>query len=83
MSVTIEIPIPEELIPSLEKRAKNAGLNWEQYLSQLLSRELSLPASLDDVLSRFRSEVRASGISDAELTDLFHAARNESGTRKP
>ena len=82
MSVTIEIPIPEELIPNLEKRAQNAGLNREQYLSELLSRELSSTASLDDVLSRFRTEVKASGITDGELSDLFLAARDESSRPK-
>ncbi len=82
MSVTIEIPIPEELIPNLEKRAQNAGLNREQYLSELLSRELSSTASPDDILSRFRTEVKASGITDGELTELFIAARDESSKAK-
>ena len=83
MSITIQVPIPEELILNLEQRAQNAGLQREQYLTQLFTRELSSPPGLDEILSGFRSEVKASGISDSELTDLFNQERADLSTRKP
>lgn len=77
MSVTIEVPIPEELVPTLEIRARSVGLNREQYISALLSRELSSPAGIDQNLAEFREQVKTSGISDIELTDLFATSRDE------
>ena len=83
MSITVQVPIPEELIANLEQRAQNVGHQREQYLSQLFARELSSPPGLDEVLSGFRAEVKASGISDSELTDLFNQERADLSTRKP
>jgi hypothetical protein len=77
MSVTIQVPIPDDLIPVLERKARNAGLKREEYVSAMLSRELTAPQSLDEVLSEFREHVAASGISDTELTELFAVERDE------
>ena len=77
MSVTIEIHLPDELIPLLEKKARGAGLDREQYLRALVDRDLASPRAMDEILRPFREEVAASGISDEELTALFTAARNE------
>ena len=82
MSVNIQVPIPDELIPCLEERAQNAGLKREQYLSELLSRELSSPVNLDEILATFRAEVKSSAISDSDLTDLFKLARLEASPGK-
>ena len=80
--ITLQISISDELISKLDTRARNAGLNREQFLSQLLSRELSMPDGLDDILAGFRKEVSASSLSDDELTELFTAARAETGSRR-
>lgn len=80
--ITLQIPISDELLPNLDTRARNAGLNREQFLSQLLSRELSMLDGLDEILAGFRREVSASSIGDAELTELFSAARAETGSRR-
>ena len=82
MSVTIEVPIPDDLIPVLERKARSAGLKREEYVSAMLSRELTAPQSLDEVLAEFREQVAASGISDSELTELFTVARDEAHARK-
>ena len=78
MSVTIEVPIPDELIPLLEQKARSAGLPRDEYIRALVSRDLKAPRRLDEVLKDFRSEVAASGMSDAELADLFKDARDDS-----
>ena len=80
--ITLQISISDELLSNLDTRARNAGLNREQFLSQLLSRELSMPDGLDDILAGFRKEVSASSLSDDELTELFTAARAETGSRR-
>ncbi len=80
--ITLQIPISDELLPNLDTRARNAGLNREQFLSQLLCRELSTPDGLDEILAGFRREVSASSLTDAELSELFSAARTETGSRR-
>ena len=49
--ITLQISISDELLSNLDTRARNAGLNREQFLSQCLSRELSMPDGLDDILA--------------------------------
>lgn len=78
MSMTIEVPIPDDLIPRLEQKARSAGLDREQYVRALVSRELAGPRTFDEILGGFREEVTASGISDAELDQLFDSARQDS-----
>lgn len=49
MSVTIGVPIPDELLPILERKARSAGLKREEYVTALLSRDLSAPKALGEV----------------------------------
>ena len=78
MSMSIEVPIPDDLIPRLEQKARNAGLDREQYVRALVSRDLAGPRTFDEILGGFREEVAASGISDLELEQLFDSARQDS-----
>lgn len=75
--MTIQVRIPDDLALRLEQKARVAGLDREEYIRSLVSRDLSGPASLDEILRPFRAEVAASGLSDAELDGLFTAARAE------
>ncbi len=81
MSVTIEVQLPDDLIPLLEQRARGAGLDRQQYLRSIVSRDLTGPRRLDDILGAFRHQVSETGMSDAELFDLFDAARNDVETK--
>ena len=78
MSMTVQVPIPDDLIPRLEQKARIAGLDREQYVRALVSRDLAGPRTLDEILGGFREEVSASGISDPELDQLFESARQDS-----
>lgn len=78
MSMTIEVSIPDDMIPRLEQKARSAGLDGEQYVRALVSRELAGPRTFDEILAGFREEVAASGISDSELDQLFDTARQGS-----
>jgi len=77
VSVTIEVAIPDDLVPLLEQKARRAGLGYAEYVRAIVSRDLSGPRSLDEILKDVRNEVTASGISDGELTELFESARGE------
>lgn len=77
-SMTVEVPIPDDLIPRLEQKARSAGLDREQYVRALVSRDLAGPRTFDEILGGFREEVAASGIADSELDQLFESARQDS-----
>lgn len=77
MSMTVEIPIPDDLIPRLEQKARSAGLDREQYVWALVSRDLAGPGTFDEILAGFREDVASSGISDPELDQLFESARQD------
>ena len=76
MSLTIEIP--DDLIPGLEQKARSAGLDRDQYLLALLSRDLAVPRTFDEILGGFREAVTASGMTDTELDEMFEGARRDS-----
>ncbi|MEX2262912.1 MAG: hypothetical protein WD696_13230 [Bryobacteraceae bacterium] len=75
--MTIKVPIPDDLVPVLERKARSAGLEREEYVGAILSRELNAPQTLNEVLAAFREQVAASGIADRDLDELFRAARDE------
>ena len=77
MSVTIEVELTDDLIPLLERKARCSGLGREEYVRALVSRDLTAPASLEEILGPFRNQVAASGITDDELSDLFNEALAE------
>ncbi len=79
MSVTIEIQFPDELLPLPVQKARGAGVEPEQYLRSLVSRELSATHRLDEVLSAFLEQVTASGLWDDDLTEIFTGPRQEPG----
>lgn len=82
MSLTIKVPIPDDLIPVLERKARSVGLGREEYVTTLVSRDLEAPQTLDEVLAAFREQVSTSGVTDPELDEMFKAARDQAGTRE-
>ena len=77
MGVTVEIPIPDELLGVLESRARSAGLNRDEYIRALVRRDLTSGQRLHTILDPFRRQVAESAISDDELTELFASARED------
>ena len=51
MSLTIEVPIPDDLIPALKHKAETAGVDVAEYASAVLARHLSSARTLDQVLA--------------------------------
>ena len=78
MTLTIELPLPEELLRLVDERARIAGLPREEYIRAVLSKDIMGEPSLGEILAPFRDQVAASGIGDEELDRLFSQARDES-----
>ena len=82
MARVLEVPVPDDLLALLDARAGKAGLNREDYVSNLLRRDLRGPRPLDEILAPFRAQVQASGIDDQELNRLFQTARDDAASER-
>ena len=82
MAHVLEVAIPEDLVDLLDIRAGQAGMKREDYISDLLRRNLRVPRTLDEILAPLREQVRASGIDDQELMRLFQAARDDAAAAR-
>jgi hypothetical protein len=78
MTRTIEIPLPEELLKLVDQKAQNAGLEREDYIRAVLSKDVKGEPSISEILAPFRDQVVRSGVGDEELDRLFSEAREES-----
>ena len=77
MSQTIEIPLPDDILLLLDRKANREGLGREAYVCSVLERDLRGISQLDAILAPIRAEVAQSGMSDEELDLLFRDARQE------
>jgi hypothetical protein len=59
------------------KKARTSGLKREDFIRAVLSREVTGVPSLSEILTPFRDQIAASGMSDEDLTRLFSTAREE------
>lgn len=75
MSITISLP--EETERKLTERAEEHGQPVEDYVVELIENDLAPRADMpfDHLLEPVRREFERSGITDAELDDLFSTAR--------
>ncbi|MBI3653417.1 MAG: hypothetical protein HY231_20495 [Acidobacteria bacterium] len=74
MDVTISIP--PDIEGKLVERAKSSGYATEDYITQLIVKDISRK-SLRDIFAPVREEIAASGISEDELDALLVEARDE------
>lgn len=77
MPQTIEIPLPDDIIILLDRKANTQGLGREAYVHSVLERDLRGVSELDAILAPIRAEVAQIGMSDKELDQLFSEAREE------
>ncbi|QVL31439.1 hypothetical protein KIH39_21720 [Telmatocola sphagniphila] len=86
MSITIHLPEGTET--KLRQKAELAGVSIERYLTNLAELDLSGESrtftrkSFDEILAPARQSFVESGDSEAELTRVFEAARNEVWSEK-
>ena len=77
MTRTIEIPLPEELLRLVDEKAHSTGLERDDYIRAVLSKEVAGEPSISEILAPFRDQVANNGISDEELNRLFSETREE------
>jgi hypothetical protein len=77
MTRTIEIPLPEELLTLVDKKARATGLGREAYIRAVLSKDVTGERSISEILASFRDQVASTGISDEGLDRLSAEARDE------
>jgi hypothetical protein len=75
--MTITITLPPETEQKLLDRAAHTGQDAASLARDLIERGLDAVPTIDDILTPFRREVAASGLSDAELDALFEEQRQE------
>lgn len=76
---TIQITgLPPETVKILIEKAQEAGTTPEDFARSLIEQGLYLrEKSFDEILAPFRRQVKASGIADNELDEVFREARRE------
>lgn len=78
MTHTIEVTgIPEELLRRLDERVRDVGTDREQYIRDLLARDLERPSSLRELFAPVREDFVASGMTGDELEALIEECREE------
>lgn len=73
----LTIELPKDVEKKLAERAARSGKTAEVVARELIEQAVRGERTLDEILRPFRDEVAASGISDAELDQLFDEARDE------
>ncbi len=76
--MTITIDIAPEKEKKLVERAKSSGQSdVAEYVQNLIDRDLELSPSLRELFAPVRDDIKASGMSDAELDGLLEESREE------
>ncbi len=76
---TIQISgLPETVIQGVSERARAVGTTAEEYVRYLIEEDLSSPSlNLRVLFAPVREQIKESGTSDDELTELLEEAREE------
>ena len=75
---TIQISgLPETVIQGVSDRAKAVGTTAEEYVRYLIEEDLSSSLNLRVLFAPVREQIKESGTSENELTELLQEAREE------
>jgi hypothetical protein len=74
--MTLTISLPSEAETKLKERAQAAGQGVEQYVEQLIAKELVAPLSLAEAAEPLARAVDAAGVTDDEFASLLVEARD-------
>ncbi|MFN7949295.1 MAG: ribbon-helix-helix protein, CopG family [Blastocatellia bacterium] len=69
--------LPPDMLKALDDRAQQTGRSREEYIRQLIEKDLAGPVSLRDLYAPVREQIAESGITDDELDALIEAVREE------
>ncbi len=74
--MTLSISISAETEAKLKAKAAVEGVDLPTYAARVLE-QLACRPTLDELLAPLRAEVEASGITEAQLTNLLEEAKHE------
>jgi hypothetical protein len=75
--MTLTIDLKPETEAKLKNRAVALGYGVGDYVEKLIEEDSERMRSIDEIFAPLHKEVKESGISDAELDELFTQARRE------
>jgi hypothetical protein len=75
--MTITIRLSDDEQRRLAERAARLGRDLADYVHLLIERDIHGPATMDEALGPFRSQVEESGMTDDELAHFFEGVREE------
>lgn len=75
--MVISINIPDGTQRILAEQAALRGQSVESYAAELIRKGVIGGRTFAEILAPFREQVASSDIQDAELDEIFEAARNE------
>ncbi len=75
MILTIELKPETEA--KLKNRAVALGFDVDDYVENIIEKELNKPKTLDEIFAPVREEFEESGMTEIELDDVIYQARRE------
>lgn len=75
--MTLTIELKPEMEAKLKNRAVAMGFDVDDYVENLIEKDLNNFKTLDEIFAPLHKEVEESGITDDELDELFTQARRE------
>ncbi|MFN0017138.1 MAG: hypothetical protein ACKVP0_02695 [Pirellulaceae bacterium] len=75
--MTVTINISPDALRSLTERATAKGTSVEEYVQDLIEKDVLPERRISEILAPFRQEILASGATDSELDSLFGEALSD------
>lgn len=75
--MTLSISLPPDAEARLRERARASGQDVDEYVRQLIARELDAPLSLAEAAEPVARAVEAAGVGDDELAAALIQARDD------
>jgi hypothetical protein len=80
--MVINVHVSDRTVQMLAEQAARRGQSVESYAAELIRNGVIGSRTFSEILAPFREQIARSGISEAELDDLFEAARNDAHASK-
>jgi hypothetical protein len=75
--MTLTIELKPEMEAKLKNRAVALGFEVDDFVENLIEKELDKPKTLDEIFAPVRQEFKEQGMTEDELDELIYQARRE------
>ena len=75
--MTLTIELKPEVEKLLKQKASAKGCAVDDYVEDLIEKDVNKQKTLDEIFAPFRQEIQAQGVSEDELDEIFLQARKE------